>query len=150
MKVFWNRINSLMYIFCNNYSEKLSELYIHDDLHTNSTSRRPGAKTIKKNTNSTQNKSQTHNARAYAVMSFLSTDCELSTETCSRFGPWLDLLFFEITNLGLVAFLLIKHFCAHKLYTTVKVHSINSINLCNCYAGKKQLHCFNIDKYLIY
>ena len=27
------------------------------------------------------------------------------------------------TNLGLVAFLLIKHFCAHKLYTTVKVNS---------------------------
>ena len=53
---------------------------------------RPGAKTIKKNTNSTQNKSQTHNARAYKVTSYLSTDCELSTETCSRFvysfGPW--------------------------------------------------------------
>ena len=52
----------------------------------------PGAKTIKKNTNSTQNKYQTHNARAYEVTSFLSTDCELSTETCSRFvyslGPW--------------------------------------------------------------
>ena len=32
-------------------------------------------------------------------------------------------VFFEITNLGLVAFLLIKHFCAHKLYTTVKVNS---------------------------
>ena len=52
----------------------------------------PGAKTIKKNTNSTQNKSQTHNARAYKVTSFLGTDCELSTETCSRFvyslGPW--------------------------------------------------------------
>ena len=28
-----------------------------------------------------------------------------------------------MTNLGLVAFLLIKHFCAHKLYTTVKVNS---------------------------
>ena len=27
------------------------------------------------------------------------------------------------TYLGLVAFLLIKHFCAHKLYTTVKVNS---------------------------
>ena len=53
----------------------------------------PGAKTIKKNTNSTQNKYQTHNARAYEVTSFLSTDCELSTETWSRFvyslGPWL-------------------------------------------------------------
>ena len=44
-----------------------------------------GAKTIKKNTNSTENKAQTHNARAYKVTSFLSTDCELSTETWSRF-----------------------------------------------------------------
>ena len=43
-----------------------------------------GAKTIKKNTNSTQNKSQTHRAKQYEVMSFLSTDCELSTETCSK------------------------------------------------------------------
>ena len=44
----------------------------------------PGAKTIKKNTNSTQNKSQTHRAKQYEVTSFLSTDCELSTETCSK------------------------------------------------------------------
>ena len=48
-------------------------------------------KTIKKNTNSTQNKSQTHRAKQYEVTSFLSTDCELSTETCSKnvysFGP---------------------------------------------------------------
>ena len=42
------------------------------------------AKTIKKNTNSTQNKSQTHHAKQYEVTSFLSTDCELSTETCSK------------------------------------------------------------------
>ena len=53
---------------------------------------RPGAKTIKKNTNSTQNKSQTHRAKQYKVTSFLSTDCELSTETCSKnvysLGPW--------------------------------------------------------------
>ena len=52
----------------------------------------PGAKTIKKNTNSTQNKSQTHRAKQYKVTSFLSTDCELSTETCSKnvysLGPW--------------------------------------------------------------
>ena len=52
----------------------------------------PGAKTTKKNTNSTQNKSQTHHAKQYEVTSFLSTDCELSTETCSknvyRLGPW--------------------------------------------------------------
>ena len=45
---------------------------------------RPGAKTIKKNTNSTQNKFQTHRAKQYEVTSFLSTDCELSTETCSK------------------------------------------------------------------
>ena len=45
---------------------------------------RPGAKTIKKNTNSTQNKSQTHRAKQYEVTPFLSTDCELSTETCSK------------------------------------------------------------------
>ena len=38
----------------------------------------------KKNTNSTQNKSQTHRAKQYEVMSFLSTDCELSTDTCSK------------------------------------------------------------------
>ena len=44
----------------------------------------PGAKTIKKNTNSTQNKSQTHRAKQYEVTSFLSTDCELSTDTCSK------------------------------------------------------------------
>ena len=42
------------------------------------------AKTIKKNTNSTQNKFQTHRAKQYEVTSFLSTDCELSTETCSK------------------------------------------------------------------
>ena len=45
---------------------------------------RPGAKTIKNNTNSTQNKSQTHRAKQYEVTSFLSTDCELSSETCSK------------------------------------------------------------------
>ena len=45
---------------------------------------RCGAKTIKKNTNSTPNKSQTHRAKAYKVTSFLSKDCELSTETCSK------------------------------------------------------------------
>ena len=46
---------------------------------------RPGPKTIKKNTNSTPNKFQTQRARAYEVTSFLSTDCELSTNPCSRF-----------------------------------------------------------------
>ena len=52
----------------------------------------PGAKTIKKNTNSTQNKSQTQHAKQYEVTSFLSTYFELSTETCSKnvysLGPW--------------------------------------------------------------
>ena len=59
-----------------------------------SLSQRSGAKTIKKNTNSTQNKSETHCAKQYEVTSFLSTDCELSTETCSKnvysLGPWLS------------------------------------------------------------
>ena len=45
----------------------------------------PWGQDYKKKKNSTQSKSQTHNARAYKVTSFLSTDCELSTETCSRF-----------------------------------------------------------------
>ena len=44
----------------------------------------PRARTTKKNTNSTQNKSQTHRAKQYEVTSFLSTDCELSTDTCSK------------------------------------------------------------------
>ena len=56
-----------------------------------------GAKTIKKNTISTQNKSQTHRAKQYEVTSFLSTDCELSTETCSKnvysLGPWSTMLY---------------------------------------------------------
>ena len=43
-----------------------------------------GAKTIKKNTNSTPNKYQTHRAKQYEVTSFLITYCELSTETCSK------------------------------------------------------------------
>ena len=50
----------------------------------------------KKNTNSTQNKSETHHAKQYEVTSFLSTDCELSTETCSKnvysLGPRSQLL----------------------------------------------------------
>ena len=48
------------------------------------TRERPGAKTIKKNTNSTQNQSQTHRVKQYEITSFLSTDCDLSTETCSK------------------------------------------------------------------
>ena len=55
----------------------------------------PGAKTIKKNTNSTPNKSQAHRAKQYKVTSFLGTDCKLSTETCSKnvysLGPRLHL-----------------------------------------------------------
>ena len=44
----------------------------------------PGPKTTKKKKNFTQNKSQTQSARAYEVTSFLSTDYELSTDTCSK------------------------------------------------------------------
>ena len=41
---------------------------------------------IKKNKNSTQNKSQTQRATAYKVTSFLlSTYCEMSTDTCSKY-----------------------------------------------------------------
>ena len=63
-------------------------------------------KTIKKNTNSTQNKSQTHRAKQYEVTSFLITDCELSTETCSKnvysLGPMSVLVaqFYNDTHLG--------------------------------------------------
>ena len=61
----------------------------------------PGAKTVKKNTNSTQNKSQTDRAKQYEVTSFLSTDCELSTETCSKnvysLGPWLPYSVWDMT-----------------------------------------------------
>ena len=56
----------------------------------------PWAKTIKKHTNSTQNKSQTYRAKQYEVTSFLSTDCELSTETCAKnvysLGPLMHVL----------------------------------------------------------
>ena len=49
---------------------------------------------MNQNRNSTQNKSQTHRAKQYEVTSFLSTDCELSTDTCSKnvysLGPWFD------------------------------------------------------------
>ena len=59
-------------------------------------------KTIKKNTNSTQNKSETHHAKQYEVTSFLSTDCELSIETCSKnvysLGPRSGLDKIEIHN----------------------------------------------------
>ena len=45
---------------------------------------KPGAKTLTKKKNSTPNKYQTQRARAYEGTSFLSTDCELSTETCTK------------------------------------------------------------------
>ena len=45
---------------------------------------KPGAKNIKKNTNSAPNKSQTQHAKSYEVTSFMSTDCELCTDTCSK------------------------------------------------------------------
>ena len=60
-------------------------------------------------------------------------------------------VFFEITNLGLVAFLLIKHFCAHKLYTTVKVNSAVHYKSMQLLMRKKTsyyIHCLNTDKYL--
>ena len=64
--------------------------------HDSSKQRRLGAKTIKKNTNSTQNKSQTNHAKQYKVTSFLSTDCELSTDICSKnvysLGRWARLM----------------------------------------------------------
>ena len=60
-----------------------------------------------------------------------------------------DLVFFEITNLGLVVFLLIKRLCAHKLYTTVKVNSAVHYKPMQLLMQKKNLlHCLNIDKYL--
>ena len=66
----------------------------------------PGAKTIKKNTNSTQNKYQTHSAKLYEVTSFLSTGCELSTETCSKnvysLGPGFDSPLLQFQSLGIV------------------------------------------------
>ena len=72
----------------------LSEFFFFGKLSQNDP--KPWAKTIKKNTNSTQNKSQTHRAKQYEVTSFLSTDCELSTETCSKkvysLGPSTDIL----------------------------------------------------------
>ena len=43
-----------------------------------------GAKIIKKTQNSTQNKRQTYHAKQYKVTTFLSTDCELSTNPCSK------------------------------------------------------------------
>ena len=55
-----------------------------------------GAKIIKKTQNSTQNKRQTYRAKQYKVTSFLSTDCELSTNPCSKnvynLGPRTDWL----------------------------------------------------------
>ena len=70
----------------------------------------PGAKTIKKNTNSTQNKSQTHSAEQYKVTSFLSTDCELSTNPCSKngysLGPRLIMIIIKIIVLY---FIQIRH-----------------------------------------
>ena len=62
-----NKLNTLIYLTISDFRSGKS-----------------GAKTIKNNTYSTQNKSQTHRAKQYEVTSFLSTDCELSTETCSK------------------------------------------------------------------
>ena len=65
-------------------ADGITYLHCHDKNLASILRQPPWAKTIKKNTNSTQNKSQTHRAKQYEVMSFLSTDCELSTETCSK------------------------------------------------------------------
>ena len=43
---------------------------------------KPGAKIIKKNTK--LDSKQTYRAKQYKVTSFLSTDCELSTNPCSK------------------------------------------------------------------
>ena len=65
--------------------KRCTEQVVCEKLHS-------GAKTKEKHTNSTQNKSETHRDKQYEVTSFLSTDCELSTETCSKnvysLGPW--------------------------------------------------------------
>ena len=65
----------------------------------------PEPKTIKKNTNSTHNKYLTQRARAYEVTSLLSTDCELSTNPCSRFlyslGPRAHLCRWSRVHFGL-------------------------------------------------
>ena len=53
-------------------------------VHSNASSK-ARAQDYKENTNSTPNKYQTQLARAYEVTSFLSTDCELNTNPCSRF-----------------------------------------------------------------
>ena len=95
----------------------------------------PWAKTIKKNTNSTQNKSQTHRAKQYEATSFLSTDCELSTETCSKnvysLGPLssyigdTDLLLLSLVKSSM---LLMAHFnsCTNYIiqYTTSELQQI--------------------------
>ena len=43
-----------------------------------------GPRLLRKTQNSTQNKRQTYRAKQYKVTSFLSTDCELSTNPCSK------------------------------------------------------------------
>ena len=63
------------------FSDCITRMYTRHGLDTTT----PGSKTINKNTNSTPNKSQTQRARAYKVISFLITDCELSTNPCLRF-----------------------------------------------------------------
>ena len=75
----------VFFVIRRNYAS--SQILVMDKTRTSTCcqcQKQPGAKTIKKNTNSTQNKSQTHRAKQYEVTSFLSTDCELSTETCSK------------------------------------------------------------------
>ena len=83
--------------------------------------------TIKKNTKSTPNKSQIRRARAYAVTSFLSTDCELSTNPCSRFLYSLGALVSR-TNLTILL-----HFCRSSAslkhaVTSIPVQTVKSVS----------------------
>ena len=53
---------------------------------------RSGAKIIKKNTKLDSKQTSTYRVKQYKVTSFLSTDCELSTNPCSKnvynLGSW--------------------------------------------------------------
>ena len=84
-------------------------------------------KTIKKKENSTQHNTNLKRARAYEVTSFRSTDCELSTETCSKnvYSP-------GVTNLVCkrIEFVLANH-------RTRNAHVING-NACRDTTGQSE------------
>ena len=94
-----SRHDSFLFVRCSTNDMQPRDLWylqcvfpgIYGNIIFNFRTKSSGAKTIKKNTNSTQNKFH-HRAKQYEVTSFLSTDCELSTETCSKnvysLGPW--------------------------------------------------------------